>query len=129
MKFWMYLFRVLMLLTIPHKVDRITYEGRNLTIIHNSIMPWAKGFTIGTDIYIDGKPERTGPTLIHHEYIHTLQWVKYGWKFPFAYYGSGLKAFFKGKRFYYDNEFEIEAYKAEYEFCKKNNIPYVDKYR
>lgn len=125
----MYLFRVLMLLTIPIKVEKRKYEGIELTIIHNLVMPWAKGFTIGSDIYIDGKPERTGPELIHHEYIHVLQWMRDGWKFPFLYYWSGIKAFANKKRMYYDNEYEVEAYKAEYEFCKKSNIPYVNKHR
>lgn len=129
MKFWMYLFRILMILSIPRKIETLYYEGHNLIIIHNCIMPWAKGFTIGTDIYINGKPKHTERALIHHEYIHTLQWKELGWKFPFLYYWSGLKAFAKGKRMYYDNAFEVEAYTQEYKFCKENNLPYVDKYR
>lgn len=117
-----------MILTLPYKVRSTKYQGKKISIYYNFIMPWAKGFTIGSDIYINGRPDSHGPDLIHHEFQHVLQWEEEGFLFPFKYIWSGFKALAKGKRMYYDNEYEVKAYKAQYEFCKKNKIKYRDRY-
>ena len=126
MRFWMYFFRILMILTIPYSVKSMKYKGEKINIIYIGIMPWAKAMTIGRDIYIKGK--RHGPELIHHEYIHVLQWIKEGFMFIPKYLGASLKALYKGKRAYLDNEYEVEAYQEEYKYCREHNINYVDRY-
>jgi hypothetical protein len=64
-----------------------------------------------------------------HEMVHSKQWWEHGILFPFRYWRAGQEA---GKRYwgpdppsYYWNPYEIEAFKAMYEYLEK----YGDKER
>lgn len=48
-----------------------------------------------------------------HEREHVRQFERWGFFFPLIYFGAGLWALTKGKRFYLDNPFEIAARRAE----------------
>ncbi|WP_298608621.1 hypothetical protein [uncultured Thiothrix sp.] len=48
-----------------------------------------------------------------HEREHVRQFERWGFLFPFIYFGAGLWALTKGKRFYLDNPYEIAARHAE----------------
>ena len=48
-----------------------------------------------------------------HERVHVQQFERWGFFFPLVYFGAGLWALARGKRFYYDNPFEVEARQAE----------------
>jgi hypothetical protein len=58
--------------------------------------------------------------MIQHEFVHVLQWLRYGWRFPFIYVGSLLRNFLfgkKGVRFsflsaYREVRFEREAFEG-----------------
>jgi hypothetical protein len=47
-----------------------------------------------------------------HERVHVRQGERWGPLFPFAYCGAGLWQVLQGKRFYWDNPFEVEARRA-----------------
>ena len=44
-----------------------------------------------------------------HEHVHIRQYERWGLLFPFLYALASFKALFTGKRFYWDNVFEVEA--------------------
>ncbi|TXH67294.1 MAG: hypothetical protein E6Q83_18110 [Thiothrix sp.] len=48
-----------------------------------------------------------------HEREHVRQFERWGFLFPFIYFGAGLWALVQGKRFYLDNPYEIAARQAE----------------
>lgn len=130
MLFWEILFSILMVLSLPYKVKKIKYENHTLFIVHVLIMPWSTGVTIGRLVfttYSQKSLEKNTP-FIHHEFQHHKQWLRFGWKFLPLYIWFSIKALFKGKRPYYDNKFEIEAYKAEYKFRDKHDFGYIDRY-
>lgn len=130
---WEILFSLLMVVTLPYKIKKLPYSGHNLYTIHVSFMPWASGMTIGRLLFTKYSPKELEKSkqkaFIHHEFQHYKQWLEYGWKFLPLYVWSSIDAFFKGKHLYYDNKFEIQAYKAEYEFRRKNNMSYFDRYK
>ena len=47
-----------------------------------------------------------------HELTHVAQWTRYGLAFPIVYALASLRARRAGKRWYEDNQFEVEARKA-----------------
>lgn len=52
------------------------------------------------------------PSELAHELVHVAQWDRYGLTFPFRYAWSSIRASFAGKHWYWNNEFEEEAYSA-----------------
>ena len=44
-----------------------------------------------------------------HEHVHVQQYERWGTLFPVLYVLASFKALFTGKRFYWDNIFEVEA--------------------
>jgi hypothetical protein len=57
---------------------------------------------------------RSHGTLTHwrsHEHVHVRQYERWGLLFPLLYALASFKALFSGKRFYWDNAFEVEARK------------------
>jgi hypothetical protein len=44
-----------------------------------------------------------------HERVHVEQFERWGILFPLVYFFAGLRAHARGKRFYWDNPYEIEA--------------------
>jgi hypothetical protein len=44
-----------------------------------------------------------------HELKHAEQWRRLGWRYPFRYWASSLRALRAGRNWYWDNEFEREA--------------------
>jgi hypothetical protein len=49
------------------------------------------------------------PVELAHEAKHAEQWRRLGWRYPFSYWASSLRALRVGRNWYWDNEFEIEA--------------------
>ena len=55
---------------------------------------------------------RNHGTLTHwrsHEHVHVRQYERWGILFPLLYMLASFKALLTGKRFYWDNVFEVEA--------------------
>ena len=84
------------------------------------VRPWVKPFmdkilpnwlaiTLGHTI-IAARP--LDPRELDHELVHVRQWDRYGWTFPLRYGLSSIRAALRGKDWYWDNEFEVEAYTA-----------------
>jgi hypothetical protein len=48
-----------------------------------------------------------------HELVHVRQFERWGWAMGPAYLFASILAYFRGKRFYRDNVFEVEAYTAD----------------
>lgn len=44
-----------------------------------------------------------------HELKHAEQWRRLGWRYPFSYWLSSLRALRAGGNWYFDNEFEREG--------------------
>ncbi|MEM3368793.1 MAG: hypothetical protein QXP88_01725 [Thermoproteota archaeon] len=87
-----------------------TFEGPEKTriILVKDLRPkWAAAQTLGNNIFVNYmfEPKEYFP----HEYIHVLQYRKYGALFFLLYVLDSLKHFLKGKHYYYDNKFEAEA--------------------
>jgi hypothetical protein len=49
------------------------------------------------------------PAELAHEAKHAEQWRRLGWRYPFSYWASSLRALWAGGNWYRDNEFEREA--------------------
>lgn len=133
MKFWEVFFRLLLIVCVPYKKTKLKYKNNDLFFIHCKINPWGKGMTIGRYIFTCVKPNelsnRQHQPFIHHEHCHYMQWSQEGWTYPFKYCFASLQAFLTGKRIYKDNKFEIQAYKMEDEYRKKNFFPQKDYYK
>lgn len=133
MKFWKFVFCLFMWLCIPYKITKIKYKNNDIVFIHVYMMPWAMGMTIGNWIFTTYSPEilasRKKKPFIHHEFIHYKQWNTLGWKFIPLYIGYSLRALFTGKRPYFDNELEKEAYRAEEAYRKANGFGYYTRYK
>lgn len=133
MLIWEIIFSVLMIFCIPRGFSKATDKEDTLYIVHVLILPWAKGMTIGRILFTslskgDIVKDKEQP-FVHHEFQHLYQWKKEGWKFPLKYIRSSWRAFSKRQRPYYDNEYEIQAYKAEYQLRKKLKLNYKDRYK
>ena len=48
-----------------------------------------------------------------HERAHVAQFERWGFLFPLVYFMAGCWAWWCGRRFYWDNPFEVEARRAE----------------
>lgn len=95
-------------------VKNVSFEGEKLTVILvKRIIPnWAWAQTWGRVILIkEIYYPQFFEDLMKHEIVHVRQWKRYKFLFPFLYLFYSLKAFILGKNPYYDNEFEVEAYK------------------
>ena len=49
------------------------------------------------------------PAELAHELAHVEQWRRHGWRYPFRYWLSSIRAVRSGGDWYRDNEFELEA--------------------
>jgi hypothetical protein len=86
------------------------FEGPDRTriILAKNIFPkWAAAQALGNNIFVrcSFDPKEYFP----HEYVHVLQYRKYGIMFFVLYGLESLKQFLKGKHYYFDNKFEVEA--------------------
>lgn len=66
--------------------------------------------TIGPHI-VSWRP-LSAPELVH-ERVHVAQWRRYGITMPLRYGLASLRVWRAGRRLYWDNPFEIEAYAAQ----------------
>jgi hypothetical protein len=72
----------------------------------NVFFPNWLAITIGRQIWT-WRP-LVGPELAH-ELKHAEQWGRLGWRYPFSYWASSLRAIRAGGDWYRDNDFEREA--------------------
>lgn len=89
-------------------VYEFTGPDKTRIILAKNIFPkWAAAQTLGNNIFVrcPFDPKEYFP----HEYVHVLQYRKYGVMFFVLYALESLKQFLKGKHYYFDNKFEVEA--------------------
>lgn len=70
-------------------------------------------FTLGAVIVFTDPRGMRAARLFRHEFEHVLQTSRWGPLMPFAYIGSSLWQWARGRRLYRDNPFEVRARAAE----------------
>jgi hypothetical protein len=74
-------------------------------------MDWA-ATTVAVVIFSAREP--IADDVLRHELVHVAQWYRYPWGvFPVVYAWAGIRAVMAGGNFYWDNSFELEAYRAQ----------------
>lgn len=89
---------------------QIGEEGTTEYRIPKWMMKWAgkwRGWTCGYVIIFRDFEDST--RWREHELQHVRQFEKWGIVFPYVYWAAGLWQMCKGKSFYWDNPFEVEA--------------------
>jgi hypothetical protein len=74
------------------------------------------GFVAVTSGRVIVSREWLNSVMIQHEFVHVLQWLRYGWRFPFVYVGSFLRNFLFGKsgvRFSFLNAYRMVRFERE----------------
>jgi len=87
-----------------------TFDGPEKTriILCKKLFPkWAAAQTLGNNIFVNYLYDPK--VYFPHEYVHVLQYRKYGIFFFVIYALDSLKQLLIGKHYYYDNIFEVEA--------------------
>lgn len=77
-----------------------------LRLIGGLLFPNWLAITIGRDIWAWRELD---PGELAHELAHAAQWRRYGALFAVNYLLASFQALRRGKRWYWDNPFEIEA--------------------
>ena len=75
----------------------------------NVVFPNWLAITLGGHIWAWRK---LGAAELAHELKHVEQWRRLGWRYPFSYWLSSIRAVRAGGNWYRDNEFEREAREA-----------------
>jgi hypothetical protein len=81
--------------------------GNTRTPILQSISKRFEAITIGHVIL--GRNHGTLTRYRSHEHVHVRQYERWGLLFPVLYVLASFRALLTGKRFYWDNVFEVEA--------------------
>ncbi len=81
--------------------------GNTRTPILRSISSRFEAITLGHVIL--GRNHGTLSRYRSHEHVHVRQYERWGLLFPVLYVLASFKALLTGKRFYWDNVFELEA--------------------
>jgi hypothetical protein len=81
--------------------------GNSRTPILRSISSRFEAITLGHVIL--GRNHGTLTRWRSHEHVHVRQYERWGLMFPVLYALASFKALLTGKRFYWDNVFEVEA--------------------
>ena len=91
------------------------YDGtqKDARVVHVNRAPWPgmAAMTLGNTILYKGA--RVPNAIIRHEMVHVAQWRRYGCLFPVLYLWASIKSLVKHGNTYWDNDFEVEARRAE----------------
>jgi len=89
----------------------LEFWGGMVTSLMNSRLVHARGMTLGHVVI--GVSGPTLESIRSHEWVHVRQYERWGPFFIPAYLTSSALLWLAGRRPYWDNPFEIEAYDAD----------------
>jgi hypothetical protein len=95
--------------SVKRRYGVLEVAGNTRTPILRSISSRFEAITIGHVIL--GRNHGTLTRYRSHEHVHVRQYERWGLLFPVLYVLASFKALLTGKRFYWDNVFEVEARK------------------
>jgi hypothetical protein len=95
--------------TVKRRFGVLEVAGSTRTPILCSISSRFEAITLGHVIL--GRNHGTLSRYRSHEHVHVRQYERWGLLFPILYVLASFRALLTGKRFYWDNLFEIEARK------------------
>jgi hypothetical protein len=93
--------------SIKRRFGVIEIAGNSRTPLLRSISSHFEAITLGHVIL--GRNHGTLTRWRNHEHVHVRQYERWGILFPLLYVLASFKALLTGKRFYWDNVFEVEA--------------------
>ena len=79
--------------------------------VHRAPWPGMAAMTIGNTVIYNGT--KVPNATIRHELVHVRQWHKHGCWFPILYLWASIKSLIRHGNLYLDNDFEVEARRAE----------------
>lgn len=93
--------------SVKRRYGVLEVAGNTRTPILRFISSRFEAITIGHVIL--GRNHGTLTRFRSHEHVHVRQYERWGLLFPILYVLASFKALLMGKKFYWDNVFEIEA--------------------
>ncbi len=93
--------------SVKRRFGVLEVAGNTRTPILRRISSRFEAITIGHVIL--GRNHGTLTRYRNHEHVHVRQYERWGVLFPVLYVLASFKALLTGKRFYWDNVFEVEA--------------------
>lgn len=93
--------------SVKRRFGVLEVAGNTRTPILRSISSRFEAITLGHVIL--GRNHGTLTRYRSHEHVHVRQYERWGLLFPVLYVLASFRALITGKRFYWDNVFEIEA--------------------
>jgi hypothetical protein len=93
--------------SVKRRFGVLEVAGNSRTPLLRSISNQFDAITLGHVIL--GRSHGTLSRWRSHEHVHVLQYERWGVLFPILYVLASFKALVTGKRFYWDNVFELEA--------------------
>ena len=93
--------------SVKRRFGVLEVAGNTRTPILRSISSRFEAITLGHVIL--GRNHGTLSRYRSHEHMHVRQYERWGLLFPVLYVLASFKALLTGKRFYWDNVFELEA--------------------
>jgi hypothetical protein len=93
--------------SVKRRFGVLEVAGNTRTPIPRSISSRFEAITLGHVIL--GRNHGTLTRYRSHEHVHVRQYERWGVMFPVLYVLASFKALLTGKRFYWDNVFEVEA--------------------
>ncbi len=96
--------------SVKRRFGVLEVAGNTRTPILRSLSSRFEAITLGHVIL--GRNHGTLSRYRRHEHVHVRQYERWGPLFPVLYVLASFKALLTGKRFYWDNVFEVEARKV-----------------
>ena len=93
--------------SVKRRFGVLEVAGNTRTPILRSISSRFEAITLGHVIL--GRNHGTLTRYRSHEHVHVRQYERWGLLFPVLYVLASFRALLTGKRFYWDNVFELEA--------------------
>jgi hypothetical protein len=93
--------------SVKRRFGVLEVAGNSRTPLLRSISSRFEAITLGHVIL--GRNHGTLTRYRSHEHVHVQQYERWGLLFPVLYLLASFKALLTGKRFYWDNVFEVEA--------------------
>ena len=93
--------------SVKRRFGVLEVAGNTRTPILRSISSRFEAITLGHVIL--GRNHGTLSRYRSHEHVHVRQYERWGLLFPVLYVLASFRALLTGKRFYWDNVFELEA--------------------
>jgi hypothetical protein len=96
--------------SVKRRFGVLEVAGNSRTPLLRNIANQFDAITVGHIIL--GRNHGTLTRWRSHEHVHVRQYERWGVLFPVLYVLASFKALLTGKRFYWDNVFEVEARKS-----------------